>query len=101
HPGATGTGAMDYPDSVTHHNETRVPMTDFTVLKNLQPQPELVRESIRKDPGLGRYFTGRMAHLRCPVDDGWQAPEVTPYGPLVLGPAAAVLHCAQEIFERL
>src|SRR5699024_6391594 len=73
HPGATGAGVMDYPDSVTHHNEKRVPMTDFTVLKNLQPQPELVRENIKKDPGFGQYFTDHMAHIRYTIDDGWQA----------------------------
>src|SRR5699024_8292643 len=101
HPGATGTGAMDYPDSVTHHNEKRVPMTDFTVLKNLQPQPELVRENIKKDPGFGQYFTDHMAHIRYTVDDGWQAHEVKPYGPLVLDPAAAVLHYAHETFDAL
>ena len=76
-------------------------MTDFTVLKNLQPQPELVRENIKKDPGFGQYFTDHMAHIRYTVDDGWQGHEVRPYGPLLLDPAAAVLHYAQEIFEGL
>ena len=76
-------------------------MTDFTVLKNLQPQPELVRENIKKDPGFGQYFTDHMAHIRYTVDDGWQGHEVRPYGPLLLDPAAAVLHYAQEVFEGL
>lgn len=76
-------------------------MTQFAVLKNIQPQPELVRENIKKDPGFGLYFTDHMAHVRYTVDDGWQAHEVRPYAPLQLDPAAAVFHYAQEIFEGL
>lgn len=76
-------------------------MTKFAVLKNVQPQPELVRENIKKDPGFGLYFTDHMAHVRYTLDDGWHAHEVKPYGPLVLDPAAAVFHYAQEIFEGM
>ena len=32
---------------------------------------------------------------------GWHRPRVSPYGPIQLDPAAAVLHYAQEIFEGL
>lgn len=42
-----------------------------------------------------------MAHIRYTNEDGWQAHQVKPYGPLVLDPAAAVFHYAQEIFEGL
>ncbi|MCM1012014.1 MULTISPECIES: branched-chain amino acid aminotransferase [unclassified Brevibacterium] len=76
-------------------------MTEFAVLKNIQPQPELVREDIKKDPGFGQYFTDHMAHIRYTNEDGWQAHQVEPYGPIVLDPAAAVFHYAQEIFEGL
>src|SRR5699024_2487381 len=57
HPRATGAGAMDYPDSVTHHNEKRVPMTDFTVLQHPQPAPEPRRQHSKKEPGLGQHTT--------------------------------------------
>lgn len=76
-------------------------MTKFAVLKNIQPQPELVRENIKKDPGFGLYFTDHMAHVRYTLDDGWHAHQVQPYAPLQLDPAAAVFHYAQEIFEGL
>ncbi|WP_309131027.1 branched-chain amino acid aminotransferase [Brevibacterium sp.] len=76
-------------------------MHKFAVLKNIQPQPELVRENIKKNPGFGLYFTDHMAHVRYTIDDGWQAHEVRPYAPLQLDPAAAVFHYAQEIFEGL
>ena len=33
--------------------------------------------------------------------DGWSGARVTPYGPLTLDPATAVLHYAQEIFEGM
>ena len=76
-------------------------MTKFAVLKNMQPQPELVRENIKKDPGFGLYFTDHMARVRYTLDDGWHAHQVKPYAPLQLDPAAAVFHYAQEIFEGL
>ena len=34
-------------------------------------------------------------------DDGWHGARITPYGPLTLDPATAVLHYAQEIFEGM
>ena len=34
-------------------------------------------------------------------DGGWQDAEIMPYGPILMHPAAAVLHYAQEIFEGM
>ncbi|WP_113902658.1 MULTISPECIES: branched-chain amino acid aminotransferase [Brevibacterium] len=76
-------------------------MSQFAVLRNIQPQPELVRENIKKAPGFGQYFTDHMAHVRYTIEEGWQAHQVKPYAPLQLDPAAAVFHYAQEIFEGL
>lgn len=59
------------------------------------------RAEILESPGFGRYFTDHMATATWTVDGGWQDAGVVPYGPLVLDPAAAVLHYAQEVFEGL
>jgi branched-chain amino acid aminotransferase len=53
------------------------------------------------DPGFGKYFTDHMLRVTWTRGKGWHTPEIVPYGPLLLDPAAAVLHYAQEIFEGM
>ncbi len=68
---------------------------------------ELVPKERRKpkpDPktlGFGRYFTDHMFIMDYDRDRGWHNPRICPYQPLVLDPAAIVLHYAQTIFEGL
>ena len=61
------------------------------------------RRSLPSDKalGFGKIFTDHM--LVMPYDDkqGWHEPEVRPYGPFSLDPAAMVLHYGQAIFEGL
>jgi branched-chain amino acid aminotransferase len=52
-------------------------------------------------PGFGAHFTDHMLTTRWNPHDGWHDAEISPYGPLTLDPATAVLHYAQEIFEGL
>jgi branched-chain amino acid aminotransferase len=59
------------------------------------------REAMLADPGFGKYFTDHMVSIAWSEAEGWHDAVVKPYGPLVLDPAAAVLHYAQEIFEGL
>ncbi len=56
---------------------------------------------IHDDPGFGRFFTDHMVRIMWTAVKGWHTPEIVPYGPLMLDPAAAVLHYAQEIFEGM
>jgi branched-chain amino acid aminotransferase len=56
---------------------------------------------IHADPGFGKYFTDHMLRVTWTRGKGWHTPEIVPYGPLLLDPAAAVLHYAQEIFEGM
>ena len=42
-----------------------------------------------------------MVTVEWTPDEGWHDARVTPYGPLTLDPATAVLHYAQEIFEGM
>lgn len=56
---------------------------------------------ILADPGFGTHFTDHMLTVEWTPDRGWHDARITPYGPLSLDPATAVLHYAQETFEGL
>lgn len=42
-----------------------------------------------------------MLTIKWNITEGWQVPEIKPYGPLALDPSATVFHYAQELFEGL
>jgi branched-chain amino acid aminotransferase len=65
------------------------------------PVPAERLAEILADPGFGRYFTDHMFTAEWTPERGWHDARITPYGPLVLDPATAVLHYAQEIFEGM
>lgn len=71
----------------------------FTVVPHAQPTADAIRATILEDPGFGNYFSDHMAHMRWTKEHGWEDGRVEPYGKIVLDPAAAVFHYAQEIFE--
>jgi branched-chain amino acid aminotransferase len=56
---------------------------------------------ILANPGFGVHFTDHMFTVEWTPDAGWHDARVTPYAPLTLDPATAVLHYAQEIFEGM
>ncbi|GAB2881126.1 branched-chain amino acid aminotransferase [Nocardioides pacificus] len=56
---------------------------------------------ILANPGFGKHFTDHMLTVEWTPEAGWHDARVTPYGPLSLDPATAVLHYAQEIFEGM
>jgi len=56
---------------------------------------------ILANPGFGTYFTDHMFTVEWTPDAGWHNARITPYGPLTLDPATAVLHYAQETFEGM
>ena len=56
---------------------------------------------ILANPGFGTHFTDHMFTVEWTPAEGWHGARVTPYGPLTLDPATAVLHYAQEIFEGM
>lgn len=70
-----------------------------------EPNPlartEHERSTILAEPGFGKHFTDHMFLADWTSEEGWHDARVVPYGPLLLDPAAAVLHYAQEIFEGL
>ena len=56
---------------------------------------------ILANPGFGTYFTDHMLTIEWTPDNGWHNARITPYGPLSVDPATAVLHYAQETFEGM
>jgi branched-chain amino acid aminotransferase len=73
----------------------------FTLERNAQPMAAAERAKLLADPGFGRVFTDHMAVVRYSDKQGWHDAKITARKPLMLDPASAVLHYAQEIFEGL
>lgn len=69
----------------------------FTRTKNPQTVPDL------GDPVFqtGSATTDHMITAVWRAKTGWDAPELRPYGPLMLMPTASVLHYATECFEGM
>src|SRR4051812_6815521 len=51
--------------------------------------------------GFGRHFSPHMFRRRFEAPSGWLSAAITPREPLVLDPAASVLHYGQAVFEGL
>ena len=49
--------------------------------------------------GFGKVFTDHMFTMRYDQGIGWHDPEIVPYAPIQMDPAAMVLHYGQAIFE--
>lgn len=79
--------------------------TTFPLRFSTTPSPRAravaERNDILADPGFGKHFTDHMVSITWTLADGWHDAQVVPYGPILLDPAASVLHYAQEIFEGL
>jgi len=73
----------------------------FKATRSSNSRSDAEREAILANPGFGKFFTDHMVSIDWTVEDGWYDPQVKPYGPLLLDPAASVLHYAQEIFEGM
>ena len=70
---------------------------EITITKTTNPKP-------KPDPstlGFGSVFTDHMFVMDYDEGMGWHDAKIIPYGPIVLDPAAAVFHYAQEMFEGL
>jgi branched-chain amino acid aminotransferase len=78
-------------------------MTDlsFTRIAHPSPVPVEERAQLIADPGFGKTFTDHMISIRYTEEKGWHDAKLEPRAPLLLDPAASVLHYAQEIFEGL
>lgn len=71
---------------------SKLKITLTTTPKELLPNDELL---------FGQSFTDHMLAIPYTKNEGWGTPEIKPYGPITLDPAASVFHYAFELFEGL
>ena len=74
---------------------------EFRTVRNDHPVDDARLAEILASPGFGIHFADHMVTIEWTPDAGWHDGRVTPYGPLTLDPATAVLHYAQETFEGM
>ncbi|WP_240771188.1 branched-chain amino acid aminotransferase [Nocardioides sp. GY 10113] len=65
------------------------------------PTDDATLAEILANPGFGTHFADHMLTVEWTPEQGWHDARITPYGPITLDPAAAVLHYAQETFEGM
>ena len=73
----------------------------ISITQSDHPRTDAERAEILANPGFGNHFTDHMFTVEWTPDKGWHDARITPYGPLSLDPATAVLHYAQETFEGM
>src|SRR5688572_14100572 len=73
----------------------------FEIEAHDAPVADAARAALIADPGFGKVFTDHMVTIRYSADRGWYDARIHARRPLMLDPACAVLHYAQEIFEGL
>jgi len=74
---------------------------DISITRTTSPTAEDRLAEILANPGFGTHFTDHMFTVEWTPAEDWHGARITPYGPLTLDPATAVLHYAQEIFEGM
>src|SRR4029450_13537285 len=74
---------------------------DISTTRTPTPTTDERLAEILANPGFGIHFTDHMFTVEWTPDQGWHDARVTPYGPLTIDPATAILHYAQEIFEGM
>ena len=62
---------------------------------------EVLKDKPEGSLGFGDYFTDHMFVMDWTPEDGWHDQRIVPYAPMMIEPAAMVLHYAQETFEGL
>ncbi|HHW4680153.1 MAG TPA: branched-chain amino acid aminotransferase [Xylella taiwanensis] len=73
----------------------------FAITPSCSPRSADELSVLLEAPGFGVHFTDHMIAIAWDKDQGWHDAQVRAYGPLLLDPAAAVLHYGQEIFEGI
>lgn len=74
---------------------------DISITRTETPRSDDEVASVLANPGFGNHFTEHMFTVEWTPDQGWHGARITPYAPISLDPAAAVLHYAQETFEGM
>ncbi|MBB3038927.1 branched-chain amino acid aminotransferase [Hoyosella altamirensis] len=76
-------------------------LPEFSRVPHPSALPDEERNNILESPGFGQHFTDHMVSIDYTEGKGWHDPQILPYGPVTLDPAAMVLHYGQAIFEGL
>lgn len=63
--------------------------------------PRKVPEINSAEVWSSKHCTDHMVTVTWTDDQGWHAPEITPYGPLTMMPTASCLHYATQCFEGM
>jgi branched-chain amino acid aminotransferase len=74
---------------------------NYTFKTHPNPASAERRAEVLASPGFGKHFTDHMLTITWSAGQGWHSPTVEAYGPIMMDPASAVLHYAQEIFEGM
>ena len=75
---------------------------EFTHTPHPAPMDAAQRAAILANPGFGTSFSDHMSVVEYDEEKGgWHNASIGPREPLLLDPAASVLHYAQEIFEGM
>lgn len=77
----------------------RLPQTPLAFSYEIDAEP--IPSSRPELPIFGQHFTDHMVQIAWDSGTGWHNPRITRYRPLLVDPAAAVLHYGLEIFEGL
>lgn len=65
----------------------------------IEPLGPNARKPLAEPFTFGKTFTNRMFWQKYSPEMGWHDARISPYQPLMLDPATAVLHYSQEVFE--
>ena len=74
---------------------------DISTTLSATPVDDSRLAGILANPGFGQFFTDHMLTVEWTPEQGWHDARITPYGPIAMDPATAVLHYAQETFEGM
>lgn len=77
------------------------PALKFEQIPHPAPVPGATRDQAIADPGFGTVFTDHMISIDWDEGKGWHSARLCAREPIMLDPAASVLHYAQEIFEGM
>lgn len=69
----------------------------FSIQRTANPKAKPDPDTLK----FGKTFTDHMFVMDYSTEKGWHDGRIIPYGPLMLDPAASVLHYAQMMFEGL
>lgn len=70
---------------------------EITITKTTTPKPKPDENNLR----FGKTFTDHMFIMDYSPEQGWHDARIVPYAPLMMDPAAMILHYGQGIFEGL